>query len=304
MRSRLLRKVGATHVGTNLFIYLSLPHNMDLKKDHDNSKHLIRTLINPTPIERFDFEYSYFISRLNLLRKINDEILPQAIQTQMGARRIQVIVNVGKGKKKNENLVEIIKDSEKKTFGTKKDKKLLEEEMRELMKSEIISDNISNFIREMSLVYLIIAFEGYLSSILKVVFSLRPEILKESGTNISYAEAFPQKDLQGLLNALIDKKVKSMIDENIDEVNKRLNGIFSIELEKRAKWKLFREYFLRRNILVHNNCYPDSTYIKKTQYKGPETRLEIRQEYLSEGFGLFEKYATLLHNFFRKKFFR
>jgi hypothetical protein len=57
-------------------------------------------MINPTPIERFDSEYSYFIHRLNILRKINDEILPQAIQTQMGARRIQVIVNVGKGKKK------------------------------------------------------------------------------------------------------------------------------------------------------------------------------------------------------------
>jgi hypothetical protein len=304
MRRRLLCKVGATHVGTNLFIYLSLPHNMDLKKDHHHSKHLIRTMINPTPIERFDSEYSSFIHRLNILRKINDEILPQAIQTQMGARRIQVIVNVGKGKRKNENLVEIIKDSDKKTFGSKKDKKLLEEEMRELMKSEILSDNISKFIREMSLVYLIIAFEEYLSSILKVVFSLRPEILKGSEIKISYAEAFPHKDVHSLLNSLIDKEVKSIIDENIDEVNKRLNGIFSIELEKRAKWKLFREYFLRRNILVHNNCYPDSTYIKKTQYKGPETRLEIGQEYLSEGFRLFEKYATLLRNFFRKKFFK
>lgn len=170
--------------------------------------------------------------------------------------------------------------------------------MRELMKSEIISSNISKFIREMSLIYLIIAFEEYLSSILKVVFGLRPKILKESGTNISYAEAFPHKDMQSLLNALIDKKVKSMIDENIDEVNKRLNGIFSIDLEEKPKWKLFREYFLRRNILVHNNCYPDLTYIKKTQHKGPETRLEIGQEYLSEGFRLFEKYATLLHKFF------
>lgn len=176
--------------------------------------------------------------------------------------------------------------------------------MRELMKSEIISSNISKFIREMRLIYLIIAFEEYLSSILKVVFGLRPKILKESGTNISYAEAFPHKDMQSLLNALIDKKVKSMIDENIDEVNKRLNGIFSIDLEEKPKWKLFREYFLRRNILVHNNCYPDLTYIKKTQHKGPETRLEIGQEYLSEGFRLFEKYATLLHKFFRKKFFK
>lgn len=79
-------------------------------------------MTNLTPIERFDSEYSYFISRLNILRKINDEILPQAIQTEMGARRIRVIVNVGKGKRKNENLVEIIKDSNKKTFGTKKDK--------------------------------------------------------------------------------------------------------------------------------------------------------------------------------------
>jgi hypothetical protein len=93
---------------------------MDLKKDHHHSKHLIRTIINPTPIERFDFEYSHFISRLNILRKINDEILPQAIQTQMGARRIQVIVNIGKGKRKNENLVEIIKDSDKKDIRVKK----------------------------------------------------------------------------------------------------------------------------------------------------------------------------------------
>jgi nucleoside diphosphate kinase len=251
-----------------------------------------------TPIERFDSNYDYFIHKLDILRKINDEILPQAIQTQMGARRIQVIVNVGKGKKKNENLVEIIKDYEKKTFGSKD--KLLEE-MHELMKSEILSDNISKFIREMSLVYLIIAFEEYLSSILKVVFSSRPEILKGSEIKISYAEAFPHKYVHSLLNSLIDKEVKSIIDENIDEVNKRLNRIFSIDLGKKAKWKLFREYFLRRNILVHNNCYPDSTYIKKTQYKGPATRLEIRQEYLSEEFRLFEKYATLLRNFFRKK---
>ena len=72
---------------------------MGLKKDHDHSKHLIRTMTDLTPIERFDSNYDYFIHKLDILRKINDEILPQAIQTQMGARRIQVIVNVGKGKK-------------------------------------------------------------------------------------------------------------------------------------------------------------------------------------------------------------
>ena len=72
-----------------------------------------------------------------------------------------------------------------------------------------------------------------------------------------------------------------------------------LNLDKRDDWTKFKEFFYRRNIVVHNYGFPDSTYIEKTNFKGKKNEwLEISDTYISQAFNIFENYANEIAVFF------
>jgi hypothetical protein len=157
--------------------------------------------------------------------------------------------------------------------------------------------------KEMTLVYLVIVFEEYITGLLSSLFRKRPEILKSSEKNIPYWEAFQCTDLNELLKEISKKEVRSRIELGIDGFNDYLVRNFKLDLRQNADWGTFKEVFYRRNIVVHNYGIPDSKYISKTNFKGRRDEwLEIDNRYINEAFAIFEKYSDEIAHFFHKKY--
>ncbi|MBU7027099.1 MAG: hypothetical protein HXS48_09155 [Theionarchaea archaeon] len=158
------------------------------------------------------------------------------------------------------------------------------------------------FVREMSLVYLITCFEELLQSTLKITFTTCPDTLKSSQKTLTYEEILKQKEISDMLECLIEKETTSVIHEDIDGINKYLKRNFGLDLALANGWHLFRERFYRRNIVVHNNCYPNRIYRQKAKYRGKDVRLSISRQYLSRSYKLFQKFGEQIHKYFIEKF--
>jgi hypothetical protein len=99
------------------------------------------------------------------------------------------------------------------------------------------------------------------------------------------------------------REAKEIVESSIEDLNDRLEKRFHLYLSKRKDWPKFKEFFYRRNIVVHNYGVPNSTYIKKTKFKGEKNYwLEIDNTYINEAFKIFESYANEIADFFSKKY--
>jgi hypothetical protein len=161
---------------------------------------------------------------------------------------------------------------------------------------------INEFIREMSLVYIITVFEQYLSDVLKFTLKVKPEIMKSSKKQITYEELFSFKDFDKIKEKIAEREINSIISQDIENVNSNLKKRFNLNLSNNQYWSKFKEYFYRRHIIIHNNGCPDEKYRTKTGYKGKQKKLSITKHYLSTGIKLFEDYSKTIHGFFLKNF--
>lgn len=112
------------------------------------------------------------------MRQIND-ILPQLTGTYLDATRVHLSRRIQEldheGKKQFDKYEEYSKNPKKRRVVIKHEEAAkLHHEGRDLF---LFSLRIPQFIREMSLVYLVTAFEVYLSDMVKLAFSVRKEML-------------------------------------------------------------------------------------------------------------------------------
>ena len=169
-----------------------------------------------------------------------------------------------------------------------------------------LRENVRRASMEMILVYLVIVFEEYITNILTALFRRRPSILKSSKKSITYEEAFKHRNLSELLTAIGRVEVESRTGSDIEDFGKYLRDMFNFEIMDRQDWKQFKEYFYRRNIIVHNSGYPDSLYFEKTGYKVPKNGvvdwLEVDKNYLHGALNMFETYSDEIRQLFYNKY--
>jgi len=154
----------------------------------------------------------------------------------------------------------------------------------------------------MGVVYIVAKFEDFMSTIITAVISHKPDLMKFSQKNISYEELFNHNTVESLRKVIIEKEVQSLINENIDDINDYFVERFSFDLSREKDWDEFREIFYRRNVIIHNNGYPNDLYRKKTKYRGLNQRLDVDEVYLNKAVDLFMKYSNMLKDFFVEKF--
>ncbi len=136
------------------------------------------------------------------------------------------------------------------------------------------------FFNEIILIYLTTIFKEYLRSILKEVFTLYPKLIEKTETKVRIDE----------------------IPDNTDKIFKIFKNNLEFDLEKYiSKWKLIEEKFLRRNLLIHNNGFPDDGYRKKIGYTD-DSRLKTDTNYVKESLKTFEKSKTVIQNHLWKQY--
>ena len=166
-------------------------------------------------------------------------------------------------------------------------------------------ENVRIFFGNMLLTQTVIIFKEFLEKILETVFFQRPEILrtKSPNKNIRYEQLIKSKDMNELFYMIAKKEAESILKMDIDDIGKHISEVFKLNLSKRKDWSNFKEVFYRRNIIVHNNGYPNSIYIQKTGYSGNLfEKLNADEDYLENIQQLIKKYAKDIYQFINKKY--
>jgi len=136
------------------------------------------------------------------------------------------------------------------------------------------------FLNETILVYMVTIFKEYLKSVLKVVFTLYPEIMEGTETKIS---------LDGM-------------PDRTDKITTIFTKHLKFDLQKQViEWNLIEEIFLRRNLLIHNNGFPDKDYKDKTRILS-NSRFKTDTKYVKESLKTFEKCQKAINNFLWKQY--
>lgn len=138
---------------------------------------------------------------------------------------------------------------------------------------------MTTFVREMSLVYIVAAFEEVLSESLKQVLNYNPKIIRMKEKKASYETIFGHNNYNKLKEELIHAEVTDILRKDIEDINRDLIQIFRIGLDT-GRWKEFKEYFYRRNLIIHNKGNINFIYKQKTGYSGKETKLDVDESYL------------------------
>lgn len=156
--------------------------------------------------------------------------------------------------------------------------------------------HLGEFMRDMSLVYLVSQFKAMLQKFIGNSLYNNPEALS-SGRALTLDELRKCGRIQDAIGAVIEKEVADVMQDDIDGVDKYLAGKWGIRISSQSTWTKFRERFYRRNIIVHNSGMTNDMYRRKTHYTGKSVRLGVSEAYLNESVSLFNEAASrlLLH---------
>jgi hypothetical protein len=166
----------------------------------------------------------------------------------------------------------------------------------------LLPDRFATFVRNMSLVYLIVEMEVFLKEVLEITLKQKPEIMQACQKSLNFEDLTSCENIEKAKQELIDKEIYEVINKGIVDTGKYFNKVICINIQAHVDWKLFIERFYRRNILVHNQGVPNKEYRKATGYNGKSTYLKVTEKYLSETIGLFDSMASLTVEELRKKF--
>lgn len=273
----------------------------------------IRSSSDISTKESLENAHRSFKGTLNIIERLN-EIVPGLIQKYVDGQKDEInqeIANLNEiGKKELKKYNDYIENIKKFDEGTIK--------IDEIGTLEILHDGLSNtlakrfstslydsrfnmFLKEMSLGYIVSGFEGFIADCLETLFVISPNTLK-SGKMFTYEEILGYKDMEELKQAMIAEEVNFALRKGIDGIADYFKNKLGLDLNQHDDWNDFCELFYRRNMVIHNNCYPDRTYRIKTGFNDKSVRLTIDKAYLSRCISMFGKYYDRIYEFFVTKF--
>jgi hypothetical protein len=162
---------------------------------------------------------------------------------------------------------------------------------------------------DMFLVGLISAYDVFLSDLIKMVFSVQPELLSSSERNISYKDLVEIGSVEAARERIIEKEVETQIRKSHVEQVQWLSSKVGMPLTKELKiWPEFIELCERRNLLTHTGGTVSSQYITICNQHGIDTcslalgqKLAITQQYYARAVDIiFEMGIKLTQVIWRK----
>jgi hypothetical protein len=144
----------------------------------------------------------------------------------------------------------------------KLDQKLFGEIMSrtEMVKSAVRGGRM---LPEVVVVGLISAYDGFLSSLLRVVIDKHPEIVLTSQKELTFKELLEFRSIEEARSTLIEREIESVIRKSHHEQFDWMEKHLDVPLRKGlAVWPKFIELCERRNLFTHTNGIVSGQYIK------------------------------------------
>lgn len=154
-------------------------------------------------------------------------------------------------------------------------------------------------------------FDCFLGSLLRVLYTNKPELLNDSSRQITYVDLLSFESLDDAKEQVLEKEIESILRKSHSEHFSILESKFDIKLRKGLDiWSEFIEITERRNLFVHANGIVSSQYIKVCTQHGCDIkgiavgdRLRVDSEYLSRAYKvIYEISVKLAHVLWRKLF--
>ncbi|MFQ2616764.1 hypothetical protein ACK3ZU_18330 [Aeromonas caviae] len=154
-------------------------------------------------------------------------------------------------------------------------------------------------------------FDNFLGSLLRVLYTSRPELLNDSSRQITYSDLLGFDSLNDAKEHVLEKEIESVLRKSHADHFSTLESKFNIQLRKGLDiWSDFIEITERRNLFVHANGVVSSQYLKVCKQNGYDTknislgkRLTVDIEYLSHAYKIiYEISVKLAHVLWRKVF--
>jgi len=154
----------------------------------------------------------------------------------------------------------------------------------------------------MSLVYLISKFEGFLAKNLEILFTRIPDTIIRKNKNASFEIIFKSKNLDEIIDRVIGDEISKIFRKDIEDINDDYKEFAKLDLSKEIDWTQLKEFFYRRNIILHNNGKTNLIYKEKTGSTANKVQLSVDEDYLLKAIDLFEKYSNIVATHFKNKF--
>lgn len=118
----------------------------------------------------------------------------------------------------------------------------------------------------------------------------------------SFETIFKSKNMNEILERVVQDEISTIFRKDIEDINKDYMEFAKFDLSKATNWRDFKEYFYRRNIILHNNGVANSTYREKTGSTIGNIQLSVDEDYLSKAIDVFEDCSKILTEHFKNKF--
>lgn len=154
-------------------------------------------------------------------------------------------------------------------------------------------------------------FDCFLGSLLRVIYTKKPELLNDSSRQITYSDLLSFDSLTDAKEQVLEKEIESILRKSHSEHFSILENKFDIKLRKDLGiWSEFIEITERRNLFVHANGIVSSQYLKVCSQHGSDVsgvavgdRLKVDSEYLFRAYKvIYEISVKLAHVLWRKLF--
>ena len=242
-----------------------------------------------------------FCTELHMLRELNKRLAKSIVEMQ--ASELLIVRRKG-GKLSDKDKQEVMKLSREVLIYLQQ-KKVRASQRKFVWKGAfaiVHPPRFIDFMRNMSLVYLVSMFENFLEQITNIVLRERPETLKGIGKSVPVEELIGCRDIESVRQRLRAKATESFLQGDIQEIDDRLQQKWGISFSQFGEWRMFKERFYRRNAIVHHSGTVDTTYRMKTGYRGKVDKLSVSEKYLVESIYLFENMGVDLATAFHAKF--
>jgi hypothetical protein len=265
---------------------------------------------NKSKYDDYSMALDIFTFELQTVRELN-RLFPKSIQTFKKNQEVTMLKKMNKLDLEQQAKVMKVKAQFKEFLKKREEGGTLEYKLDDgaeeiatnyFINGLLLPDKYNEFLRNMSLVYVIVEFEAFLQSVLETTFNQKPQILRTCDKNLHFGDLLNCEDLGAAKKEIIDKEIYEIINSGIVSTGKYFDKVLVLKIQEYVNWTEFIERFYRRNILVHNRGMVNKEYRKATGYSGKMEYMKVTGRYLDETIDLFEDMSNKLTAEMRLKF--
>ena len=150
---------------------------------------------------------------------------------------------------------------------------------------------------------MVATFDSYFSEIVRFFLSIHPERYTESDRTISLKELFTRKNLEEVVNQVIDNEIDQLMRGNHTDQVQFIEAHLQIKIiDHYERWSNFVEIFERRNLVAHGNLVVNDLYLtncKNAKYTGINNittgkQLSLTAKYLHTSADILSEFGILL----------